>query len=191
LPTPALGRSSVGLSGASIEDATYRADHPLFERSLAVERIHAAVEAARALLHPFVLTARAESFIRGFPDLDDALWRLQAYEKAGADVLLAPGLPSEQALRLVCGSLHKPFNYVVGCGPTRFTLAELHDIGVRRVSIGSTFAPARLPPRSPPPARCWTTAPSPTWAACRRSPTSTNSSRRELEACHASARACI
>ncbi len=74
---------SVGLVGASIEDATYRESDPILDRSLAVERIHAAVEAARALPHPFVLTARAENFIRGRPDLDDTLWRLQAYEKAG------------------------------------------------------------------------------------------------------------
>jgi 2-methylisocitrate lyase-like PEP mutase family enzyme len=130
---------SIGLCGASIEDATYRASDPILERSLAVERIHAAVEAARAIPHPFVLTARAENFIRDNPDLDDTLWRLTAYEKAGADVLFGPGLPNEAALRLVCDSLTRPFNYVVGCGPTRFTLAELADIGVRRVSIGTTF----------------------------------------------------
>jgi 2-methylisocitrate lyase-like PEP mutase family enzyme len=130
---------SIGLAGASIEDATYRAEDPILDRSLAVERIHAAVEAARSLSHPFVLTARAENFIRGRPDLDDTLWRLQAYERAGADVLFGPGLPDEDALRLACRSLTRPFNYVVGCGPTRFTLAELRDIGVRRVSIGTTF----------------------------------------------------
>jgi 2-methylisocitrate lyase-like PEP mutase family enzyme len=131
---------TVGLAGASIEDATLRAGDPIFERSLAVERIHAAVEAARALAYPFVLTARSENFIRGRPDLDDTLWRLQAYEEAGADVLYAPGMPSEDALRLAVSSLHKPFNYVVGCGPTRLSLAELRDIGVRRVTIGSTLA---------------------------------------------------
>lgn len=129
----------IGLAGASIEDATYRDADPILDRTLAVERIHAAVSAARALSHPFVLTARAENFIRGRHDLDDTLWRLQAYEKAGADVLFGPGLPNEEALRLVCRTLKRPFNYVVGCGPTRFSLAELRDIGVRRVSIGTTF----------------------------------------------------
>ena len=130
--------ASVGLAGASIEDATYRDGDPLFERSLAVERIQAAVEAARAVPHPFVLTARAENFIRGRPDLDDTLRRLQAYEKAGVDVLYAPGLPDERALRLVCSTLTKPVNYVAGVG-ARFTLAELREIGVRRVSIGTSF----------------------------------------------------
>lgn len=133
---------AVGLSGASIEDATYREDQPLYERSLALERIHAAVEAARALPYPFVLTARSEGFIRGRPDLDDTLERLRAYEQAGADVLYAPGLPDEPALRLVCQTLTKPFNYVAGVGPTRYTLAQLEEIGVRRVTLGSSFARA-------------------------------------------------
>ena len=131
---------ALGLAGGSIEDATFRPDDPILPLSLAVERIHAAVEAARALPHPFVLTARAEAFLRGQPDLDETLKRLQAFEKAGADVLFAPGLPSRRALEDACRSLTKPFNYVVGCGPTRFTLAELREIGVRRVSVGATLA---------------------------------------------------
>jgi 2-methylisocitrate lyase-like PEP mutase family enzyme len=129
----------VGLAGASIEDATYRADAPLFDRKLAVERIHAAVEAARAIGRPFVLTARAENFIRGRPDLDDALWRLKAYEEAGADVLYAPGLPDERALRLVCSSIARPVHYVAGVNAARFTLRELLAIGVRRVSVGTSL----------------------------------------------------
>lgn len=135
---------AVGLSGASIEDATYRPEDPLFDLPLAVERIHAAVEAARTMRHPFVLTARAENFIRGRPNLDETLRRLQAYEKAGADVLYAPGLPDERALRLICGSLIKPFNYVAGVGSTRFTLEELRAIGVRRVTIGTSLVRAAL-----------------------------------------------
>jgi 2-methylisocitrate lyase-like PEP mutase family enzyme len=136
---------AVGLSGASIEDATYRDDAPLYDRSLATERIHAAVEAARSLPQPFVLTARAENFIRGRPDLDDALARLTAYEAAGADVLYAPGLPNEDALRLACRSIKKPFNYVVGVGgPTRFTVAELQAIGVRRVTVGTSLVRCAL-----------------------------------------------
>jgi 2-methylisocitrate lyase-like PEP mutase family enzyme len=131
---------AVGLAGASIEDATYDDASPLFERSLAVERIQAAVEAARGLPNPFVLTARAENFIRGVPDLDDALWRLTAYEKAGADVLYAPGLPDESALRLACRTVAKPLNYVVGIGPARYTLAQLEEIGVRRVTLGASLA---------------------------------------------------
>jgi 2-methylisocitrate lyase-like PEP mutase family enzyme len=135
---------AVGLSGASIEDATYRPDEPIFKRALAVERIEAAVEAARSLGRPFVLTARAENFIRGRPNLDDTLWRLEAFEQAGADVLYAPGMPDAEALRLACRSLSKPFNYVAGIGATRFTLAELAEIGVRRVTFGTSLARAAL-----------------------------------------------
>jgi 2-methylisocitrate lyase-like PEP mutase family enzyme len=130
---------ALGLAGGSIEDASFRPDEPILPRTLAVERIHAAVEAARTLPHPFVITARAENFLRGRPDLDDTLRRLEAFEKAGADVLFAPGLPDRRALEEACRSVAKPFNYVVGCGPTRFTLAELREIGVRRVSVGATL----------------------------------------------------
>jgi 2-methylisocitrate lyase-like PEP mutase family enzyme len=133
-----------GLAGASIEDATYRPEAPILDRTLAVERIRAAVEAARALSYPFVLTARSENFIRGRPDLDDTLWRLHAFEKAGADVLYAPGLPDEPALRLACRTLSRPFNYVAGVGPTRFNLDHLREIGVGRVSMGTSFARAAL-----------------------------------------------
>jgi 2-methylisocitrate lyase-like PEP mutase family enzyme len=134
----------VGLAGASIEDATYRPDDPIFERELAIERIEAAVEAARALPYPFTLTARCENFIRGRPNLDDTLSRLKAFESAGADVLYAPGLPNEAALRLACGSVAKPLNYVAGIGPARFTVAELKEFGVRRVTIGTSFCRAAL-----------------------------------------------
>jgi 2-methylisocitrate lyase-like PEP mutase family enzyme len=134
----------VGLAGASIEDATYEPDHPIFDRGLAIERIQAAVEAAHALPYPFTLTARSENFIRGRPDLDDTLSRLQAFEAAGADVLYAPGLPDESALRLACSSVAKPLNYVAGFGPTRFSVAQLKEFGVRRVSIGTSFCRAGL-----------------------------------------------
>jgi 2-methylisocitrate lyase-like PEP mutase family enzyme len=134
----------IGLAGASIEDATYRHDNPILARGLAIERIQAAVEAARALPYPFTLTARSENFIRGNPDLDDTLTRLQAFEAAGADVLYAPGLPDESALRLACNSVAKPFNYVAGCGPTHFALTELKEFGVRRVTIGTSFCRAGL-----------------------------------------------
>lgn len=134
----------VGLAGCSIEDATYRAEDPIYDRQLAVERIRAAVEAARSLPRPFVLTARAENLIRGRPDLDDTLWRLRAFEEAGADVLYAPGLPDEASIRLVCSSFSRPVNHVVGIGPARFSLEELADFGVRRVSIGSSFARVAL-----------------------------------------------
>lgn len=134
----------VGLAGASIEDATYRPDDPIFHRELAIERIEAAVDAARSLPYPFTLTARCENFIRGRPDLDDTLSRLQAFEAAGADVLYAPGLPDEAALRRACSSVSKPLNYVAGIGTVRFTVAELREFGVRRVTIGTSFCRAAL-----------------------------------------------
>jgi 2-methylisocitrate lyase-like PEP mutase family enzyme len=134
----------VGLAGASIEDATYRQDDPILPHGLAIERVHAAVEAARALPYPFTLTARSENFIRGRPDLDDTLSRLRAFEEAGADVLYAPGLPDAAALRLACSSVTKPVNYVAGIGRGRFTLAELKEFGVRRVTLGTSFCRAAL-----------------------------------------------
>jgi 2-methylisocitrate lyase-like PEP mutase family enzyme len=134
----------IGLAGASIEDATYRPDDPILARELAIERIQAAVEAARALPYPFTLTARSENFIRGRPDLDDTLERLQAFDAAGADVLYAPGLPDASALRRACSSVAKPFNYVAGFGRSRFTLGELKEIGVRRVTTGTSLCRAGL-----------------------------------------------
>jgi 2-methylisocitrate lyase-like PEP mutase family enzyme len=136
--------AEVGLSGASIEDATYDPAAPLYDRTLAAERITAAVEVVRSLPHPFILTARAENFVRGRPDLDDALERLHAYDLAGADVLYAPGLPDAAAIRLACAATGKPFNFVAGIGPTRLTLAELADLGVRRVTIGTSFVRCAL-----------------------------------------------
>ena len=104
----------MGLVGGSIEDATGDKDKPLYDFGHAIERVAAAVEAARALPFPFTLTARAENFLRGNPDLDDTIRRLQAFEKAGADVLFAPGLPDLAAVRAVCAALSKPFNFMVG-----------------------------------------------------------------------------
>jgi 2-methylisocitrate lyase-like PEP mutase family enzyme len=132
----------VGLAGASIEDATLGGGEPLYERALAVERIQAAAEAARAIPHPFLLTARAENFVRGRPDLDDAIGRLVAYERAGADVLCAPFLPDEHAIRLACTTLEKPVHYIAG--RTRFTVAQLGAMGVRRVTVGASLARAAL-----------------------------------------------
>jgi 2-methylisocitrate lyase-like PEP mutase family enzyme len=132
----------VGLAGASIEDATLEGGEPLYPLSLSVERIHAAAEAARAIPYPFLLTARAENFVRGRPDLDDALRRLEAYERAGADVLCAPFLPDERAIRLACTTLKKPVHYIAGRG--RFTVAELGAMGVRRITAGASFARAAL-----------------------------------------------
>jgi 2-methylisocitrate lyase-like PEP mutase family enzyme len=106
--------AETGLVGGSIEDATGNKDKPLYDIGQAVERVAAAAQAARSLAFPFTLTARSENFLRGNPDLDDTIKRLQAYEKAGADVLFAPGLPDLAAVKTVCASLSKPFNFMVG-----------------------------------------------------------------------------
>jgi len=133
-----------GLAGGSIEDATGDAARPLYQCGEAVERDAAAVEAARQQPHPFVLTARAENFLRGKPDLDDTIRRLQAFEKAGADVLFAPGLPSLEAVRTVCASLGKPVSFMAGIKGKSFTVAELEAAGVRRVSTATSLYRAAM-----------------------------------------------
>ena len=136
--------AEVGLVGGSIEDATGRPDDPIYGFEHAVERVAAAVEAARALPFPFTFVARAENFLHGRPDLDDTIRRLQAFETAGADVLFAPGLPNLEAIRTVCAAVGKPVNVVLGAKNTPYTLDQLADAGVRRVSTGSSFARAAL-----------------------------------------------
>ena len=136
--------AEVGLVGGSIEDATGRPDAPIYGFEHAVERIAAAVEAARALPFPFTFVARAENYLHGRTDLDDTIRRLLAFEKAGADVLFAPGLPSLEAIRTVCASVSKPVNVVLGAKNTPYSLDQLADAGVRRVSTGSSFARAAL-----------------------------------------------
>jgi 2-methylisocitrate lyase-like PEP mutase family enzyme len=128
-----------GLVGGSIEDATGDKQDPLYEASYATERIAAAVEAARSLSFPFTLTARAENFIRGNPNLDDTIQRLLAYEKAGADVLFAPGLPTIEAVREVCAALSKPVNFMVGIKGKSFSAAELAQAGVKRISFAASL----------------------------------------------------
>jgi len=135
--------AETGLVGGSVEDASGDRRRPIYDFSLAVERVQAAVEAARTLPFPFTLAARAENFLHGRPDLDDTLRRLQAFEKAGADVLYAPGLPSLEAIKLVCRSLTKPVN-VLALGKTPFSAAELAAAGVKRISIGSGLSRAAL-----------------------------------------------
>ncbi len=134
--------AAVGLVGGSIEDATGDPENPIFDFEQAVERIAAACEAARAL--PFFLTARAENFLHGRPDLDDTIRRLQAFEKAGADVVYAPGLPSLDAIRTVCAAVEKPVNVLMGLKGTTFTVEDLQDAGVKRISVGGAFARAAL-----------------------------------------------
>jgi 2-methylisocitrate lyase-like PEP mutase family enzyme len=97
------------------------------------------VQAARALSFPFTLTARAEGFLRCMPDLDDVIKRLQAFERAGADVLMSPGLPDLESVRKVCGALSKPFNFMVGIKGKSFTVAELANAGVKRISLATSL----------------------------------------------------
>ena len=136
--------AAVGLVGGSIEDATGDPDKPLYDIGQATERVAAAVQAARSLAFPFMLTARAENFVRGKLDLDDTIKRLQAYEKAGADVLFAPGLPDLAAVKTVCASLSKPFNFMVGIRGKSFTVAELEAAGVRRISLATSLYRAAM-----------------------------------------------
>jgi len=134
----------IGLVGGSIEDATGDRQKPLFDASLATERVAAAVEAARKLSIPFTLTARAENFLRGNPDLADTIRRLQAFEAAGADVLMAPGLPDLAAVRTVCAALSKPFNFMAGIKGKSFSVPELAEAGVKRVSLATSLYRAAM-----------------------------------------------
>ncbi|MFN4088044.1 MAG: isocitrate lyase/phosphoenolpyruvate mutase family protein [Alphaproteobacteria bacterium] len=131
--------AGTGLVGCSIEDATGEADRPLYPLEEALARIEAAVAAARSLPFAFTLTARTESFLRGNPDLDDTIRRLQAFEKAGADVLMAPGLPDLAAVRAVCAAVRKPVNFMVGIPGKSFSVAELEAAGVRRISLATSL----------------------------------------------------
>jgi 2-methylisocitrate lyase-like PEP mutase family enzyme len=131
--------AGVGLVGGSIEDATGDKAKPLYDFGHAVERVAAAAKVARSLSFPFTLTARTENFLRGKPDLEDTIKRLQAFEKAGADVLMAPGLPDLESVRKVCAALTKPFNFMAGIKGKSFSVAELEAAGVRRISLASSL----------------------------------------------------
>lgn len=133
-----------GLAGGSIEDATGDRERPLFGFNQAVERIAAAVEAARTLPFAFALTARTENFLCGNPDLDDTIKRLQAFEKVGADVLFAPGLPDLAAVRAVCTALTKPVNFMVGIPEKSFSVADLEAAGVKRISLATSLYRAAM-----------------------------------------------
>ena len=130
--------------GGSIEDSTREAPHSIYSLAHATERVAAAAEAARSLPFPFTLTARAENFLRGKRDLDDTVKRLQAYERAGADVLFAPGLPDIDAIRTVCGALTKPVNVMAAVAGAGFSARQLAEAGVRRISIGGALYRAAI-----------------------------------------------
>jgi len=135
--------AATGLVGGSIEDATGSAAAPIYPFDQALERVRAAVAAARALPFPFTLTARAENFLYGVADLKDTIRRLEAFADAGADVLFAPGLTSLDAIATVVKAVSpKPVNAIMGLAGKTLSLAALEDIGVRRVSVGSALARA-------------------------------------------------
>jgi len=135
--------AKTGLCGGSIEDASGRPDDPIYPFELSVRRVQAAVKAARSLPIPFTLTARAENLIHGRPDLADTIRRLQAYAEAGADVLFAPGLTTEEEVIAVVRAVSpKPVNVVMGLSKAAFSLKDLAALGVRRVSLGSSLARA-------------------------------------------------
>lgn len=135
--------AGAGLVGGSIEDATGDPANPIYPLELAVERVKAAVAAARSLAVPFTLTARAENLIHGRPDLNDTIRRLEAFAAAGADVLYAPGLTTREEITAVVRAVApKPVNVVMGLSKGFFTLNELAELGVRRVSLGSSLARA-------------------------------------------------
>ena len=129
--------AKAGLVGGSIEDATERPDNPIYEMAHAVERVRAAAGAARSLPFPFTLTARAENYLYGRPDLKDTIKRLQAYQEAGADVLYAPGLTSKEDIAEVVRSVDRPVNVLMGLQGVGLTIKDLSAIGVRRISVGS------------------------------------------------------
>ena len=134
--------AAVGLVGGSIEDATGDASAPIFGFDHAVERVRAAAETARDL--PFLLTARAESHLFGRDDLGDTIRRLQAFSEAGADVLYAPGLPSLEDIATVCREVDRPVNVVMGLRGPFYSVEQLSGVGVKRISVGGSFARAAL-----------------------------------------------
>lgn len=136
--------AATGAVGGSIEDSTGRIDDPLYERTLAVARIQAAAEVVHHLPFPFTLTARAENYLVGNPDLKDTIERLQLYQEAGANVLYAPGLTNKNDIATLVSSLDRPVNVLMGMQGVKLTLAELSAIGVKRISVGSGLARCAL-----------------------------------------------
>jgi 2-methylisocitrate lyase-like PEP mutase family enzyme len=132
--------AEAGVVGASIEDYTGDRAKPIYEFNLAVERVHAAVEVAHALPVPVMLTARAENFLHGQRDLDDTIRRLQAFEKAGADVLYAPGPWDLATIRTMTSAVRKPVNVVTGFLDTSITAVQLAEAGVKRISVGGALS---------------------------------------------------
>jgi len=131
--------AAAGLVGGSIEDSTGRSDEAIYDLALAIERIRAAAEAAHSLPFPFILTARAENYLHGRPDLADTIARLNAYQDAGADVLYAPGLTTQEDIAEVVRSVDRPVNALMGLQGAPLSLSALAEIGVKRVSVGGSL----------------------------------------------------
>ncbi len=131
--------AEAGVSGGSIEDTTGDRGRPIYDFQHAVERVQAAVEAARALPVPFIFTARADGLLFG-RDLDDTVRRLQAFEKAGADVLYCPGVRDLATIRMVATSVGKPMNVVMSAADPDLTVAQLAEAGVKRISVGGALS---------------------------------------------------
>jgi 2-methylisocitrate lyase-like PEP mutase family enzyme len=136
--------AAAGVVGGSIEDSTGHPDNPIYEIKFAAERVRAAVEAARSLPFTFTLTARAENYLHGRPDLKDTIARLQAFQEAGADVLYAPGLSTKEQISAVVSSVDRPVNVLMGSRGGNFNLSELSAMGARRISLGSALARTAL-----------------------------------------------
>jgi 2-methylisocitrate lyase-like PEP mutase family enzyme len=136
--------AEAGVVGGSIEDSTGDPRRPIYDFTLAVERVQAAVEAARSLAIPFMLTARAENLLHGRNDLDDTIARLQAFEAAGADVLYAPGVRDLPTIRTVLSAIKKPFNLVMGFADPTLTVDQLSAAGVKRLSVGGALSRVAL-----------------------------------------------
>lgn len=134
--------AGAGVVGGSIEDATGDSGNPIYEIAFATERIRGAVASARGLGFPFTLTARAENYLHGRPDLKDTIKRLQAYQEAGADVLYAPGVANRDEIATIVRSLDWPVNVVMGLRGAAFSVQELSQLGVRRISVGSALCRA-------------------------------------------------
>jgi 2-methylisocitrate lyase-like PEP mutase family enzyme len=136
--------AEAGLVGCTIEDSTGNPDRPLYDTGLAVERIAAAAETARALPFPFMLTARAHNLLYSAPSLDETIRRLQAFERAGAAVLFAPGLPDLAAVKTVCAAVSKPVNFMAGIKGKSFPVAELTAAGIKRISLATSLYRAAM-----------------------------------------------
>ena len=134
--------AEVGLAGGSIEDATGDESDPIYDFKLAVERVAAAAKAAHEI--HFVLTARAENYLHGRPDLRDTIRRLQAFAEAGADVLYAPGLPSLEIIKEVCACVSKPVNVLMGLKGATYSVEEIAEAGAKRISVGGALARAAM-----------------------------------------------